>query len=116
MLTTLVSAALILATVSAAEEQAESHPKGAIYGTVFDEHGKPAKGVWLTAWPDGPLGTILPQTQANEGGKYRFENLPWWGKYSVSSEDSPDTPTSSRILRATTLRESNSLRSIPKQK
>ena len=34
-----------------------------------------------------PLATALPHTRTNDIGEYRFEHLPWWGKYSVYAED-----------------------------
>ena len=63
------------------------HPGGSIYGVVVGQDGQPAKWVGLTAWSTGPLGTRLPSTRSNDRGEYRFENLPWWGKYTVYPED-----------------------------
>jgi hypothetical protein len=59
-----------------------------IYGIVIGQDGKPAKGIGLEAWPLGvPLSTRLPYTRTNDVGEYRFERIPWWGKYSVRAED-----------------------------
>jgi hypothetical protein len=62
--------------------------KGVIYGYVVVQDGQPAKGIGLTAMPLGvALATVLPHTKANDAGEYRFENLPWWGRYTVYAED-----------------------------
>lgn len=46
------------------------------------------KGIGLDAWPLGVgLGARLPHTRTNNVGEYRFEQIPWWGKYSVLAED-----------------------------
>jgi hypothetical protein len=34
-----------------------------------------------------PLGNILPHVKTNDHGEYRFENLPWWGRYTVDADD-----------------------------
>jgi len=45
-------------------------------------------GIGLDAWPLGvPLAAKLPHTRANDVGEYRFEQIPWWGKYSVHAQD-----------------------------
>jgi hypothetical protein len=77
---------LSLATASA-QKREESLPNGVIYGVAIGQDGRPAKRVILAAWPTGPLGTRLPHTRSNDLGEYRFENLPWWGKYTVLAED-----------------------------
>jgi hypothetical protein len=33
------------------------------------------------------LGAKLPHVKTNDKGEYRFENLPWWGRYTVYAED-----------------------------
>jgi hypothetical protein len=35
----------------------------------------------------GALAARLPHTKTNDAGEYRFENLPWWGRYTVYAED-----------------------------
>jgi hypothetical protein len=30
---------------------------------------------------------VLPRTKTNDAGEYRFEKLPWWGRYTVYAED-----------------------------
>ena len=56
--------------------------------SVVGQDGQPAKRVGLTACPVGVgLATRLPRTTTNDRGEYRFENLPWWGKYFVYPED-----------------------------
>ena len=30
---------------------------------------------------------MLPHTRTDDQGKYRFENLPWWGRYTVYAQD-----------------------------
>ena len=29
----------------------------------------------------------LPRTSTNEKGEYRFQNVPWWGRYTIYAED-----------------------------
>jgi hypothetical protein len=79
---------LFLLATAVAQQRDESGPKGVIHGTVIGQDGKPAKGIGLEAWPLGvPLGARLPHTRTNDVGEYRFEKIPWWGKYSVHAED-----------------------------
>ena len=88
MKTILVFVGLALLAPATPQAQEESHPKRVIYGTVVDQHGQPAKGIGLEAWPLGvALGTRLPSTRSTETGQYVFKDLPWWGKYSVAAED-----------------------------
>jgi hypothetical protein len=69
-------------------QQRESDVNGAIHGTVVGQDGKPAKGIGLDAYPLGVgLAAKLPHTKTNDVGEYRFEKIPWWGKYSVHAED-----------------------------
>ena len=83
-----VFVALFLLTATVARQQDESPGKGTIYGVAVDQNGRPAKGIGLTACPLGVgLGTRLPRTSSNEKGEYRFEGLPWWGRYTVYGED-----------------------------
>lgn len=78
-------AALFPASLSA-QKPDESGPKGTIYGVVFNQDGSPAKGIGLTADPVGVgLAAALPHTKTNDAGEFRFESVPWWGKYTPSS-------------------------------
>ena len=71
-----------------AAQQPEDPTKGVIYGTVFDQDGQPAKELWLTAHPLGvALGVVLPATKTDQGGKFRFTGIPWWGRYTVFADD-----------------------------
>ncbi len=59
-----------------------------IYGVVTRQDGSPASHLGLTASPLGvPIGAVLPHTRTNDTGQYRFENLPWWGRYTVYADD-----------------------------
>jgi hypothetical protein len=79
---------LILLTAASAQRNDEPHPKGVIYGIAIGQDGQPAKRIGLTAEPLGvPLGAVLPHTRTNDSGEYRFENIPWWGRYTVYGED-----------------------------
>ena len=78
---------LLIGNISAQQSE-DPAPKCVIYGTVVDQDGQPAKGIGLTAMPLGVgLGTMLPTTKTDTSGKYRFEGLPWWGRYTVYAED-----------------------------
>ncbi len=77
---------LLLATAIA--QQDEPHPNGVIYGIAIGQDGQPAKRIGLTAAPFGAaLATVLPHVKTNDAGEYRFQNIPWWGKYTVYPED-----------------------------
>jgi hypothetical protein len=55
---------------------------------VLDRNGARAKGIHLAAEPLGvALAAMLPKTITNESGEYRFERLPWWGRYTVYADD-----------------------------
>jgi hypothetical protein len=85
---TLVLVGALLLATAAAQQHDEPLPKGTIYGVVIGQDGRPAKGIGLTACPLGvPLAAKLPHTKTNDAGEYRFENIPWWGRYSVYAED-----------------------------
>jgi hypothetical protein len=90
MKTALVFVGALLVVASAgAQQHDQSHPNGVIYGTAVDKHGSPAKSIGMTAMPleVSLFATVLPHTTTNARGDYRFENLPWWGKYAVYPED-----------------------------
>jgi hypothetical protein len=79
---------LSLFAAAMAERQRESDANGIIHGTLVGQDGKPAKGIGLDAYPLGvALAAKLPHTKTNDVGEYRFEQIPWWGKYSVYAED-----------------------------
>lgn len=79
---------LFLLALAAAQQPDKTRPKGVIYGSVIGQDGKPARGISLVAGPLGVgLATRLPSIRSNDAGEYRFENLPWWGRYSVCAED-----------------------------
>jgi len=84
----LVFVGLSLFAAVVAQQEDKSGPNGVIHGTVVGQDGKPAKGIGLDAWPLGvPLAAKLPHTRTNDVGEYRFEQIPWWEKYSVHAED-----------------------------
>src|SRR6185437_15734353 len=84
----LVLVGVVLLATAAAQQRDEPLPKGTIYGVVIGQDGRPAKKIGLTASPLGvALGAILPHTKTNDQGEYRFENLPWWGRYTVYADD-----------------------------
>lgn len=88
MRTTLVVVGVLLLATAAAQQHDEPLPKGTIYGIVIGQDGRPAKKIGLTAFPLGvALGAVLPHTKTNDAGEYRFENIPWWGRYTVYAED-----------------------------
>jgi hypothetical protein len=88
MKATLVFVGLFLVAAALVQQQDESGPNGVIHGTVIGQDGKPAKGIGLEAWPLGVgLGARLPHTRTNDVGEYRFEQIPWWGRYGVGAED-----------------------------
>jgi hypothetical protein len=78
---------LLLAT-AVAQQHDEPRSKRLIYGVAIGQDGQPAKGIGLTASPLGVgLGARLPHARTNDKGEYRFENLPWWGRYTVYADD-----------------------------
>jgi hypothetical protein len=88
MKTNLVFVALFLLAIALAQDRDQTPASGLIYGVVVDQDGRPAKGIGLTACPLGVgLGAKLPHTKSNDKGEYRFESLPWWGRYTVYGED-----------------------------
>ncbi len=88
MKSVLVFVCLFLLAAASAQQNDEPHPKGVIYGIAIGQDGQPAKRIGLTAHPLGvPLGAALPHTRTNDAGEYRFENVPWWGRYTVYGDD-----------------------------
>ena len=88
MKASLVFVGLSLFAAVVAKQQRESDANVVIHGTVVGQDGKPAKGIGLDAYPLGVgLAAKLPHTKTNDVGEYRFEQIPWWGKYSVYAED-----------------------------
>jgi hypothetical protein len=88
MKTTLASVGFLLLATAVAQQHDELRPKGVIYGVAIGQDGQPAKGIDLTAYPWGVgLGAMLPHVKTNDKGEYRFEDLPWWGRYTVYAED-----------------------------
>ena len=78
----------LLVAFSAAQDHQQRTPKGLIYGIVIGQDGEPAKGLGLRAEPLGVVfDAALPHTKTNDKGEYRFENLPWWGRYTVYAND-----------------------------
>ena len=87
MKTFVICVLLLLTIVFAEEPHATPRPVGVVYGIVSDQDGRPAKSIGLTASPlDAALGTILPRTQTNDAGEFRFENL-GYGRWTVLPED-----------------------------
>ena len=88
MKTALVFVGLLLLAAASAQQNDEPRPKGLIRGIAVGQDGQPAKQIGLTAEPLGVgLAAKLPHTRTNDAGEYRFENLPWWGKYMVYADD-----------------------------
>ena len=84
----LILVGLLLSVTASAQQNTEQHAKGTIYGIAIDHDGQPAKRIGLVASPLGvALAAKLPHTRTNDAGEYRFENLPWWGRYTVDADD-----------------------------
>ncbi len=78
---------MLLAPASA-QQNDEPHSKGVIYGIAIGQDRQPAKRIGLTAVPLGiALAARLPHTRTNDAGEYRFENVLWWGRYTVYADD-----------------------------
>jgi len=84
---TLLFIGLLLVASAVAQQDHEPHPNGVIYGTAVTKDGQPASNVRLLAFPLGISGALIPHTKTNDAGEYRFENLPWWGGYTVFADD-----------------------------
>ncbi len=83
-----VLAAFLLLSPATADQNEQPRAHGVIHGIVRAPDGQPAKGVGLTAYPLGvALATMLPQSKTNQAGEYRFENIRWWGPFTVYAED-----------------------------
>jgi len=88
MRTTFVFVGFLLLATAVAQQHDEPRPKGAIYGIAIGQDEQPAKGIGLTAYPLGVgLNAMLPHVKTNDKGEYRFEGVPWWGRYTVYAED-----------------------------
>jgi len=86
--TTLAFVGFLLLATAIAQQHDEPHPKGVIYGIAINQEGQPAKRIGLTAEPLGVgLAAKLPHTSTNDAGEYRFEDVPWWGRYTVYADD-----------------------------
>lgn len=65
-----------------------SETKAVIFGQATDQDGKPAIGIRLVASPLGKvLATALPWVITDQEGRFRFEHLFGWGKYTVYADD-----------------------------
>lgn len=83
-----LTAFLLLAIVAVAQQQEQEPANGVIYGVAVGQDNLPAKGIRLTAMPLGvALAAPLPHTTTNDKGEYRFEHIPWWGRYTVYADD-----------------------------
>jgi hypothetical protein len=81
---------LVYLASAAAQQPGQQAVAGVIHGAVTGIDGTPASGIRLTASPlDVPLATILPHTRTDLAGNYRFERIPWWGRFTVYADD-PD--------------------------
>jgi hypothetical protein len=79
---------LLLLPAAPAQQNDKPRPSGVIYGIAVAQDGQPAKRIGLTAEPLGvALGTALPRTRTNDAGEYRFNNVPWWGRFTVYADD-----------------------------
>jgi hypothetical protein len=69
-------------------QQPSSHVHGVIFGRVIDQSGQPARGLQLVAYPlNALLATALPFTRTDQDGLYRFEDIPWWGRFTIVPND-----------------------------
>jgi len=84
-----ITCAMILVLLFAtAIAQQDTPANGVIYGVLIGQDGQPSKGIGLTAEPLGVATvSVLPHTSSDDTGHYRFERLPWWGRYTVYADD-----------------------------
>src|SRR5579863_3066767 len=86
----LVLISLVLASsIADAFAAGVTHPscKGVIHGIASDDRGQPVAGIRLTLDPLGvDLGYMLPDTQTNGAGEYRFEHV-CPGRFTVLVDD-----------------------------
>ena len=88
MKTKFIFPGLLLLAVATAQVHQQAVLKGTIHGIVVGQDGEPAKRLGLTAEPlVVALAAVLPHTKTNDKGEYRFENVPWWGRYTVYADD-----------------------------
>jgi len=89
MKTALGFVVLLMLHVTSAQRNDGPKPSGrVIHGIAVTEDGQPAKQIALTAKPLGvAVGAILPHSRTNSVGEYRFENVPWWGRYTIYADD-----------------------------
>ena len=84
----LISIGCLLLASAVAQHPVEQPAWGSIYGVVINQAGQPARGIRLKAMPLGVLlATVLPETKTDYDGKFRFANIPWWGRYTVFADD-----------------------------
>jgi hypothetical protein len=79
--------ACLLSAQAIAQQPTEQPAFGTIYGLVVDQAGQPARGVELVASPHAALATRLPRTKTDQQGKFQFDKLPWWGRFTVYADD-----------------------------
>ena len=78
---------LVLSAIAAAQ-QPKPAIKAVIVGVVSTHEGEPAGGLTVAAMPLGvQVDGVLPHAKTNRRGEYRFENLPWLGRYAVYADD-----------------------------
>lgn len=85
---TLAFIGLLFLSSGTAQPPNRQSAKGVIYGAVTGKDGNPAAEISLTASPLGvPIMGVLPRTRTDRNGHYRFESVPWWGRYTVYADD-----------------------------
>jgi len=73
----------------AASQQPNPPPAhGVLYGRVTREDQRPAQGINLVAYPLNLfLAAPMPRTTTDQDGRYRFDDIPWWARYTVVPDD-----------------------------